>query len=170
MSKNTREKARRRLHADSHDFQTNEARRRRPQESFIMKGMTIVELTALYADYGKLYGLRLGSADEHTHDSNLTETQRQWMRNFCEAWNEAEAREETGVEIGKFEVGTADWRQHIQILHNTSNLYTVRNWQDIEGERSPSKSAQFVNARLAFKHAVEIAENEIDDLVETLED
>jgi hypothetical protein len=77
--------------------------------------------------------------------------------------------EATGIELGKFEIGTADQRQHIQILQNTSNLFTVRNWEQIDGEHSPSNNAQFVNALLAFKHAISLAKDEIEDLVETVE-
>jgi hypothetical protein len=79
------------------------------------------------------------------------------------------AAEATGIELGKFEVGTTDQRQHIQILQNTSNLFTVRNWEQIDGEHSPSKNAQFVNVLLAFKHAMALAKDEIEDLVETVE-
>jgi hypothetical protein len=79
------------------------------------------------------------------------------------------SREAKGVEMGTFEIGPPDLRQYIQILQNASNLYTVINWEHMDGEHSSAKSARFVNIRLAFTHAMKMAENEIENLVETIE-
>lgn len=43
-----------------------------------------------YAKWNKANGLDLGSADEHTHDEDLTEEQRAYLRSFCERWDAVE--------------------------------------------------------------------------------
>ena len=51
-----------------------------------------VELTALTREYEawqKEQGLKLGSADEHIFDENLTEAQRKWLRKFSARWEGA---------------------------------------------------------------------------------
>ena len=50
---------------------------------------TIDSLTAEYARWNKANGLNLGSADEHLNDDNLTQQQRNWLRQFCMRWNNA---------------------------------------------------------------------------------
>lgn len=80
-----------------------------------------------------------------------------------------EERNATEREISRFNVGTRDKRRCIQILLVSLDLLIVRHWEQNEGEHSPSSGVQFDNARLAFKHAIALAENEIEDIVETVE-
>ena len=40
-----------------------------------------------YAAWNKAQGLNLGSADEHYFDEELTEAQRQWVRDFGRRWD-----------------------------------------------------------------------------------
>jgi hypothetical protein len=51
---------------------------------------TIDALIDEYREWNKANGLNLGSADEHLFDEDLTETQRAWLRDFCERWDAAE--------------------------------------------------------------------------------
>ena len=49
----------------------------------------LATLTAEYTAWNVANELDLGSADEHMFDENLTEEQREWIRNFCERWEDA---------------------------------------------------------------------------------
>ena len=50
-------------------------------------------LTVEYEEWLKAQGLSLGSADEHLFDEDLTDNQRQWLRDFCERWERAWLKE-----------------------------------------------------------------------------
>lgn len=41
-----------------------------------------------YTAWNKSQGLDLGSADEHLFDESLTDAQREWLRDFCERWED----------------------------------------------------------------------------------
>lgn len=73
------------------------------------------------------------------------------------------------VQIAKFQVGTADMCQIITVEQTATDLFTVHNWQQTDGEQSEKRFARFVNARLAFDHAMKIAADEIDDVCETVD-
>jgi hypothetical protein len=50
------------------------------------------ELTILIREYEawqKEQGLKLGSADEHIFDENLTDAQRKWLKAFSQRWESA---------------------------------------------------------------------------------
>lgn len=42
-----------------------------------------------YADWNRRNGLNLSSADEHLFDEDLTQPQRDYLRDFCKRWDEA---------------------------------------------------------------------------------
>ena len=52
------------------------------------------DLIAEYEDWQQQNDLKLGSADEHLWDENLTQAQRQWLAEFCDRWEEAVRREQ----------------------------------------------------------------------------
>lgn len=54
-----------------------------------------------YAAWNKANGLKLGSADEHTFDEDLTEAQRAYLRIFCDRWNAWKDAERERGERGK---------------------------------------------------------------------
>jgi hypothetical protein len=45
------------------------------------------DLCEEYATWNAANGLKLGSADEHLFDENLTDEQRAWLRAFCKRWD-----------------------------------------------------------------------------------
>lgn len=119
--------------------------------------------------------LKIGTLDTRLsdsldfHDLAVWSIREALAQAYAAGFRNSQARETAAGEMGMFEIGPPDLRQHIQILQNASNLYTVINWEQMDDERSPSKSARFANARLAFKHAMTIADDEIENLIETLE-
>lgn len=46
-------------------------------------------LTREYEVWQKEQGLKLGSADEHLFDENLTDAQRKWLQAFSQRWEGA---------------------------------------------------------------------------------
>ena len=46
-------------------------------------------LTREYEAWQKEQGLKLGSADEHLFDENLTDAQRKWLQAFSQRWEGA---------------------------------------------------------------------------------
>lgn len=51
------------------------------------------ELTAEYQAWQVRERLKIGSADEHTHDATLTDKQRAWLRRFSERWDMSQTAE-----------------------------------------------------------------------------
>jgi hypothetical protein len=47
-------------------------------------------LTRVYELWQKEERLALGSADEHLHDEDLTEAQREFLKHFCALWDVVE--------------------------------------------------------------------------------
>lgn len=52
-------------------------------------GDALSTLVEEYTAWNKAQGLDLGSADEHCFDEDLTEEQREWVRDFSERWDVA---------------------------------------------------------------------------------
>lgn len=68
-----------------------------------------------YTLWNHANGLKLGSADEHIHDPDLTEEQRQWVADFSRRWEAAEKadRDEPESETCEHEwVENADEQHH----------------------------------------------------------
>jgi hypothetical protein len=66
---------------------------------------TLDQLCNEYMDWNDKNGLRLGSADEHLFDENLTVAQRAWLHEFCERWDAAVEYERTMADVEREEYG-----------------------------------------------------------------
>lgn len=51
--------------------------------------MAVGKLCAEYQQWMQSQGLALGSADEHLNDPHLSQDQKNWLRHFCDRWDDA---------------------------------------------------------------------------------
>lgn len=51
--------------------------------------MAVGKLCAEYQQWMQSQGLALGSADEHLNDPHLSQHQKNWLRHFCDRWDDA---------------------------------------------------------------------------------
>jgi hypothetical protein len=56
--------------------------------------LTTSHLASEYQSFNLAHDLKLGSADEHLFDENLTDEQRLWLVDFCRRWDSAVAFED----------------------------------------------------------------------------
>jgi len=142
--------------------------------------MTEDQLIELFADWKAANGFAdyEGDAEDLQATEELLYDQRRWLIGYCAAWNamversNLQAKADKALEIAAFEIGPREMRRFIRVLHCVTDpfdLYLVEDFTKCDDEEpEPSAFHQFANLSLAFAKAVELTQEEIADVCDTL--